>query len=74
MKKITSIEEYRRWAKMRMGYLELTQAELARRMHVPRERINESLHGKPSGRKYVLPVIRELGGREEDFEELLRAL
>ena len=72
--KVRNTGEYRKWVKSRLGYMEMTQAELARKTGIPRTRINESIHGKPSGRKYTRDIIKALGGREEDFEEFLKAV
>lgn len=72
--KVRNIKEYRKWVKSRLGYLEMTQVELSRRTGIPQTRISESIHGKPSGKKYTRDIIKALGGREEDFEEFLKAV
>lgn len=53
---------------------EMSQAELARQMQIPATRISEALHGRMSGRKYIIPIIEKLGGNVEDFEELLKVI
>ncbi len=53
---------------------EISQSELARRMEIPKARISEATHGKQPGNKYVLPIIKELGGDVEDFKEFLKAI
>lgn len=73
-KKITSIDEYRRWAKSRIGYLETTQVEIAKELGIPKARVTESFYGRPGGKKYTPMIIKKLGGKEEDFEQLLKAL
>ena len=30
--------------------------------------------GKPSGKKYIIPLINELGGNIDDFDELLKVI
>lgn len=71
---ITNITEFRRWVRMQVASQEISMAELARRMEIPQSRISEAIHGKSAGNKYILPIIRELGGVPEDFEELLKAV
>ena len=72
--KITSIAEFRRWVRSQVAGQEMAQAELARQMQIPATRISEALHGRMSGRKYIIPIIEKLGGNVEDFEELLKVI
>lgn len=51
---------------------EISQNELARQMGIPHARISEATHGKQSGNKYIVPIIEELGGDLNDFNEFLR--
>ncbi len=71
---IRDFPNFRRWVKIRLAEEGMTQKQLANRMGVVRPRITEATFGKPSGKKYVEPIIRELGGNKEDFKELLKAI
>lgn len=72
-KKIRDFPGFRLWVQIRLLEEGMTQKQLAKRMGVVRPRITEATFGKQSGRKYVEPIIRELGGDTEDFRELLKA-
>ena len=72
--KITNTAEFRRWVRMQVVSQEMTMAELARRMEIPQARISEAIHGRSSGNKYIIPIIKKLGGDEEDFKEFLEAI
>lgn len=69
---IGNLQEFRRWVKIRLVEEEISQNELAKQMGIPHARISEATHGKPTGRKYVIPIIEKLGGKAEDFEEFLK--
>ena len=71
---IGNLQEFRRWVKIRLAEEEISQNELAKRMGIPHARISEATHGKPAGKKYVVPIIEKLGGKAEDFEELLKVI
>lgn len=73
-KQIRDFRGFRRWVKIRLAEEEMTQKQLAEEMGIYRQRVNEATLGKPSGKKYVEPIIRELGGNKEDFKELLKAI
>lgn len=72
--KITNTAEFRRWVRMQVVSQEMTMAELARRMEIPQARISEAIHGRSSGNKYIIPIIKKLGGDEENFKEFLKAI
>ena len=72
--KITNTAEFRRWVRMQVVSQEMTMAELARRMEIPQARISEAIHGRSSGDKYIIPIIKKLGGDEENFKEFLKAI
>lgn len=72
--KITNTAEFRRWVRMQVVSQEMTMAELARRMEIPQARISEAIHGRSSGNKYIVPIIKKLGGDEENFKEFLKAI
>lgn len=57
---------------MQVASREMSQAELARQMQIPNTRISEALHGKQSGKKYIIPIIKKLGGDVKAFEEFLK--
>ena len=72
--RIRNCDEFRKWVKIQLVEKEISQSELARRMEIPQARISEATHGKQSGNKYVLPIIKELGGDVENFKEFLKAI
>ena len=71
--KITTLAEFRLWVKVQLVRREISQNELARRMKIPHARISEATHGRKPGQKYIVPIILELGGKTEDFEEFLKS-
>lgn len=71
---IRDLAEFRRWVRIRLAEKEMSQRDLARQMNIPQPRICEATHGKQSGKKYIIPVIRALDGDEENFKEFLRAI
>lgn len=73
-KKITNTAEFRRWVKIEVASQESSMAALARKMQVPQARISEAIHGKSAGNKYIIPIIRELGGDMADFDEFLKVI
>lgn len=73
-KQIRNLDEFRRWVKMQLAGREISQSELARQMEIPKARISEATHGKQPGRKYVVPIIVELGGNIENFKEFLKTI
>ncbi len=72
--KIRNLAEFRRWVKIRLAEEEISQNELARQMEIPHARISEATHGKPPGRKHIIPIIKKLGGKLEDFEVFLKII
>lgn len=72
--KITNVAEFRRWVRIQVAGQELSQAELARQMQIPDTRVCDAVHGRSTGRKYIIPIIEKLGGNVEDFEEFLKAI
>lgn len=71
MEKIQTREDFRKWARVRMAEQDISQRALAKKLNCPQPRLSEALHGKPSGRKYVEPLIRALGGDPADFREVI---
>lgn len=69
--KIRNLTEFRRWVKIQLINREISQNELARQMNIPQARISEATHGKQPGHKYIIPIIEELGGDIEEFEDFL---
>lgn len=49
-------------------------AELARQMEIPQARISDAIHGRSTGNKFIIPIIRKLDGDEENFKEFLKAI
>ncbi len=72
--RIANLEEFRRWVKVELAKKEMSQTELARQMGIPQARISEATHGKQSGNKFIVSIIRVLGGDVRDFEEFLKAI
>lgn len=68
---IRNYDEFRRWVKIRLVEVELSQRKLAQQMGIPHARISEAIHGKQTGKKYIIPIIENLGGEIEDFHEFL---
>ena len=40
-------------------------------MGIAYPRISEALHGRKTGLAFIVPLIQELGGNMEEFEEFL---
>ena len=72
--RIANLDEFRRWVKVELAKREMSQTELARQMGIPQARISEATHGKQSGNKFIVSIIRVLGGDVRDFEEFLKAI
>jgi len=72
--KIRNYAEFRRWVKIRLVEEEISQRELARRMGIPHARISEATHGKPTGCRYIIPVIENLDGDLKDFQEFFKMI
>ena len=70
--KIRDISEFNLWVKIRMLEKGVSQRQLAEQMNTHHARISEAITGKPSGNKYIVPIIEELGGNKEDFKEFLK--
>jgi len=68
---IKSYKEFEKWVKIEMIRQELTQRKLAERMGIAYPRISEALHGRKTGLAFIVPLIQELGGNMEEFEEFL---
>ena len=72
--KITNTAEFRRWGRLQVVSQEISMAELARQMEIPQARISDAIHGRSTGNKYIIPIIRKLDGDEENFKEFLKAI
>lgn len=72
--KITNTTEFRRWVRMQVASQEITMAELARQMAIPQSRISDAIHGRSTGDRYIIPIIRKLDGDEENFKEFLKVI
>lgn len=73
-RKVRNFAEFSLWAKIKMLERGVSQRELAEGMGTYQARISEAITGKPSGKKYIIPLINELGGNIDDFDELLKAI
>ena len=69
---IKNTNDFRRWVRVRMAYLDITQRQLADKMGIAYPRICEAIQGKPTGKKYIVPLIEELGGNVDSFEAILK--
>lgn len=72
--KITNTAEFRRWVRMQVVSKEISMAELARQMDIPQARISDAIHGRSTGNKFIIPIIRKLDGDEENFKDFLKAI
>ena len=72
--KITNTAEFRRWVRLQVVSQEISMAELARQMEIPQARISDAIHGRSTGNKYIIPIIRKLDGDEGNFKEFLKAI
>lgn len=63
--------DFRCWVKTELLKQNTSQRALANKMRVPETRISEALHGKPTGMKYIAPLIEELGGNVDDFKAIM---
>lgn len=70
-KEIQTLEEFRKWARVRMVLMDTNNMKLAKQMDIAYPRISEALHGKPSGKKHVVPLIHALGGDINNFKGIL---
>ena len=72
--KITNTAEFRRWVRMQVVSKEISMAELARQMEIPQARISDAIHGRSTGNKFIIPIIRKLDGDDENFKEFLKVI
>lgn len=72
--KVNTVDEFRQWVKIQLVLKGISQNELARQMGIPQARVSEATHGKQPGKKYVVPIIEELGGDKEEFWEFLESI
>lgn len=70
--KVKNLAEFRRWVKIRLVEEEISQRELARKMNIPHARISEATQGKQQGNKFIIPIIENLDGDLENFQEFLK--
>lgn len=68
---IKTREDFQRWVKVQLAMQGINFRMLAEQMGVPPSRISEALHGKPSGKKYIAPLIKTLGGNVDKFRAIL---
>lgn len=73
-REVKTLLEFRQWVKIQLVYKEISQNELARQMNIPHARISEATHGKQQGKKFIVPIIEELGGNIKDFKNFLKAV
>ena len=74
-RKVRNFAEFALWTKTRMLERGISQRELAAGMGTHQARISEAITGKPSGKKFIIPLIQELGGqRDSNARALLYAL
>lgn len=68
---VQTYKDLEKWVKIQMIKQEMTQRTLAERMGISYPRISEALHGKPSGKVFIIPIIEALGGDISEFQEFL---
>ncbi|MDD3185108.1 MAG: XRE family transcriptional regulator [Anaerostipes sp.] len=68
---VRTYKEFEKWVKVQMIQQELTQRSLANKMNIAYPRISEAIHGKRTGKMHILPLIKTLGGRIDDFRDFL---
>lgn len=73
-RKVRNFAEFSLWAKIKMLERGVSQRELAEGMGTYRPESVRQLQEKPSGKKYIIPLINELGGNIDDFDELLKVI
>lgn len=72
MSEINSIEDFNRWVKIQLVIKNTSLRKLAKTMNISYSRLSEAANGRPSGIKYMIPLILELDGDLNDFDELLK--
>lgn len=65
---IRDLENFKRWAKIRMIELDTNQKQLAEQLGTVPPRISDAMRGAPNGKKYLRPIIRALGGDPQMFD------
>ena len=65
---IRDLENFRRWAKIRMIELDTNQKQLAEQLGTVAPRISDAMRGAPNGKKYLQPIIRALDGNLDMFD------
>ena len=73
-RKVRNFAEFALWTKTRMLEKGTSQRKLAAEMGIHQARISEAITGKPSGKKFIIPLIQELGGDMDDFKDFLKAI
>ena len=73
-RKVRNFAEFALWTKTRMLERGISQRELAAGMGTHQARISEAITGKPSGKKFIIPLIQELGGNMDDFKDFLNTV
>lgn len=70
-KKIESIIDFKCWVRTQLIMRNTSQMALAKKMNIAYPRISEAVNGHQAGRKYIAPLIEELGGNIEDFKAIM---
>ena len=73
-RKVRNFAEFALWTKTRMLERGISQRELAAGMGTHQARISEAITGKPSGKRFIIPLIQELGGNMDDFKDFLNTV
>lgn len=68
---IRTREGFQRWVRIQLAMQGINFRMLSEQMGVPPSRVSEALHGKPSGKKYIAPLIKTLGGNVDDFKAIM---
>lgn len=68
---IQTIKDFRKWVLIQLILQETSEKKLAEKMGTVHTRISEAINGKPTGRKYIIPLIHALGGDINNFTHIL---
>lgn len=67
---IKDLVDFKCWVRTELVKQGTSQKALALQMKVSYPRLSEAVNGQKSGRKYVVPLIKALGGDPENFKAI----
>lgn len=68
---IRTMEDFRKWVLIQLILQDTNERKLAKKMGIAHPRISEAINGKPTGRKYIIPLIHVLGGDVDQFQNII---